>query len=178
MVKCENCTIECDGVYASGRFCGKFCAHSFAAKVNRVNRSLKTSMALTGKKSARSKEDYIKAGTRRTRRFLDNLPEMNFDSLPYETKRIRVLVEQNFCCNFCKRNEWLNRPLVLELDHVDGNKKNNARENLRALCPNCHSTTPTWRGRKKSFTSLRWNATKRIKEILQACRSAAGRSPD
>lgn len=30
-------------------------------------------------------------------------------------------------------------------DHIDGDKHNNSRENLRLLCPNCHSTTPTWR---------------------------------
>lgn len=35
----------------------------------------------------------------------------------------------------------------MELEHKDGNNANWSRENLEALCPNCHSQTPTWRGR-------------------------------
>jgi len=38
---------------------------------------------------------------------------------------------------------------ALELDHIDGNNKNNTLKNLRWLCPNCHSMTSTWRGRNK-----------------------------
>jgi hypothetical protein len=37
----------------------------------------------------------------------------------------------------------------LELDHIDGNYQNNALGNLRLMCPNCHSLTPTFRGRNK-----------------------------
>ncbi|MEU9183084.1 HNH endonuclease signature motif containing protein [Streptomyces sp. NPDC048484] len=45
--------------------------------------------------------------------------------------------------------EWLGEPLPLEVDHIDGNWRNNRVENLRFLCPNCHSTTDTYRGRAK-----------------------------
>ena len=44
---------------------------------------------------------------------------------------------------------WLGDPLPLEVDHVDGDWRNNRLENLRFLCPNCHSTTDTYRGRGK-----------------------------
>lgn len=43
---------------------------------------------------------------------------------------------------------WNGKPLTLELDHRDGDRTNNLRENLRLLCPNCHSQTPNFRGRK------------------------------
>ena len=36
---------------------------------------------------------------------------------------------------------WNNKPLVLQLDHIDGNSDNNSLMNLRLLCPNCHSQT-------------------------------------
>ncbi|MFD0368765.1 HNH endonuclease [Streptomyces sp. NPDC127114] len=44
---------------------------------------------------------------------------------------------------------WRGRPLPLEVDHIDGDWRNNRLENLRFLCPNCHSTTDSYRGRGK-----------------------------
>ncbi|MEU5301517.1 HNH endonuclease signature motif containing protein [Streptomyces noursei] len=44
---------------------------------------------------------------------------------------------------------WQGEPLPLEVDHVDGNWRDNRIENLRFLCPNCHSTTDSYRGRGK-----------------------------
>ncbi|MEU1038682.1 HNH endonuclease signature motif containing protein [Streptomyces sp. NPDC005907] len=44
---------------------------------------------------------------------------------------------------------WLGAALPLEVDHIDGDWRNNRLKNLRLLCPNCHSTTDTYRGRAK-----------------------------
>lgn len=44
---------------------------------------------------------------------------------------------------------WNNKPLTLQIDHIDGNNLNNTLENLRFLCPNCHTQTDTW-GRKNA----------------------------
>jgi hypothetical protein len=52
-------------------------------------------------------------------------------------------------CNECGISEWLSSPLVLEIDHVDGDAYNNRPENLRLLCPNCHAQTPTYKNRNK-----------------------------
>jgi hypothetical protein len=39
---------------------------------------------------------------------------------------------------------WNGKPLVLQLDHIDGNSDNNLPSNLRLICPNCHSQTDTF----------------------------------
>lgn len=53
------------------------------------------------------------------------------------------------CCSECGVEKWRGKRITFDLDHEDGDQTNNDRRNLRLLCPNCHSQTPTWRGRNK-----------------------------
>jgi 5-methylcytosine-specific restriction endonuclease McrA len=79
-----------------------------------------------------------------------NFMAADFETLQLKTKRRRVMIEQECKCLHCGLVDWMGKPITLELDHVDGNNKNNTRENLRYLCPNCHSQTDTWRGRNNT----------------------------
>ncbi len=67
----------------------------------------------------------------------------------------RLLKEglKEYKCESCGFNTWLGEPIPLELDHIDGDKFNNIFENLRLLCPNCHSQTPSYRGKNKNKQS-------------------------
>jgi predicted restriction endonuclease len=64
-------------------------------------------------------------------------------------RRKRVLIEQDYKCSECGLTDWLGNTISLEMDHIDGNKQNNSRDNLTCLCPNCHAQTPTGRGRRR-----------------------------
>ena len=58
-----------------------------------------------------------------------------------------ILEKQDGKCAECGIDNWLGFSITLELDHKDGNSDNNAEENLRCLCPNCHSQTPTYKAK-------------------------------
>lgn len=63
----------------------------------------------------------------------------------------RYLLEQQARrCAVCScESFWNDAPLKLVLDHIDGNASNNARENLRLVCPNCDSQLPTFKARNR-----------------------------
>ena len=48
------------------------------------------------------------------------------------------------CVECGQEGSWNNKPLVLQLDHIDGDSDNNYPKNLRLLCPNCHTQTETF----------------------------------
>lgn len=81
--------------------------------------------------------------------------ERDFNTLGFDTKRRRVIHEQDNKCNDCGLAEWRGHLINFEIDHIDGNSQNDQRENLVALCPNCHSLTPTWRGRNKNNNKMK-----------------------
>ena len=59
-------------------------------------------------------------------------------------------------CALCKLSgNWNNKPIILQIDHINGNAVDNRIENLRILCPNCHSQTDSFGGRNKGKGTAR-----------------------
>jgi len=69
------------------------------------------------------------------------------------SKFIRTYLFEKFDYK-CSQCEWsktnpVSGKIPLEVDHIDGDHMNNSEENLRLLCPNCHSLTPNFRALNK-----------------------------
>jgi len=64
-------------------------------------------------------------------------------------KRLIKELNWEYKCNECEISEWNNKKISLELDHINGIHTDNQIGNLRLLCPNCHSQTPTFRTKNK-----------------------------
>jgi Zn finger protein HypA/HybF involved in hydrogenase expression len=71
----------------------------------------------------------------------------------YQTMKLknRLIKEKvlEYKCSTCGLFDWKGKSISLHLDHIDGNNHNHKLENLRLLCPNCHSQTDTWCGKNK-----------------------------
>ena len=73
------------------------------------------------------------------------------NKIPYATGALKVILWKRkikpMHCEECKWSKYSeDGRLPLELEHIDGNNKNNNLSNLKILCPNCHSLTSTYCG--------------------------------
>ncbi len=62
--------------------------------------------------------------------------------------RLRLIEERGNACQICGLEKWLGEPIMLEM-HRKNVGKDYTRDNVVLLCPNCHSTTDTWRNKKR-----------------------------
>ena len=92
--------------------------------------------------------------------YFSNKYPMQSDKLKRRIIREAVFPRE---CAGCKVSEWKGSVVPLELDHIDGDHGNNAKENLQLICPNCHALTPHYRVKKpgsKSAIDLHGGAPK------------------
>jgi hypothetical protein len=67
----------------------------------------------------------------------------------HKSLRRWMLENKKHECCMCHNVRWFDLPIPLEVDHIDGHSENNSPDNLRLICPNCHSTTPTFKAKNK-----------------------------
>ena len=90
----------------------------------------------------------------------------------------KVLLNSGFewKCAECHISEWNGVKAPLQIDHVNGDRKNCTRENIRFLCPNCHALTDTFVGRNKRAQSYSIKYTNEL--IVEAYHTALSILPD
>lgn len=82
------------------------------------------------------------------------LDEILVENSTYSTNSLKNRLIQSgrfpYQCSKCKNcGDWQGEKLSLQLDHINGVNNDNRIENVRLLCPNCHSQTETWCGKHK-----------------------------
>lgn len=106
---------------------------------------------------------------------------LNVNKIHKETPPERAFVKNSLCNNASLKKKlikykyieekcaicgigpvWNNRYLYLQIDHINGDNKDNRVENLRLLCPNCHTQTESFSGRNKAIKTK--NPDDKIKE--------------
>ena len=72
----------------------------------------------------------------------------NYHSSQLKKRLIQEGIKKDICEICGCSNIWNNIPLTLQLDHINGNHYDNRLENLRIVCPNCHSQTETFSNKR------------------------------
>lgn len=161
---CPSCQKEFQtksGGKCSNTYCCQSCAnrdrtHSEETRKKQSDSLKKSEKFWKGVESAKQKREDNKEMwnliyQKRKEETKQKILNADYESLSRVKLKKRVLYEQEEKCNNCGISEWMGQPFTLELEHKDGNRDNNKRENLECLCPNCHSLTSTWRGRNNAL---------------------------
>lgn len=103
-------------------------------------------------KKLSDKRKYCKSSCRTDE--IHNNKLLEIESGNYTFKRNKpyksyLISKRGHQCEMCKFKEWGGKPILLILDHIDGNSENFGLDNLRIICSNCDTLTPTYKGRNK-----------------------------
>jgi hypothetical protein len=143
--KCKACYNPID---YSAKDTNEFCGSSCSAKFNNSNRSVEKLCLCCGASTKNKKFCNIKC-------FFNNKKKQTAISIEdgkkvtNDTFKSYLINKGGHKCQICSFSEWGGKPILLILDHIDGNSDNCSLENLRLICSNCDTLTPTYKGRNK-----------------------------
>lgn len=149
-----NTCVECGSKTTNPKFCSRSCAVKTNNRLHpkRASSRVKNRCCLyCGDILVRRQEKYCNASHQQTYQREIILKDWLDGGNPQGTElpdviRDFLLKESYYRCTQCgwSGTNPVTRRTTLNIDHEDGDSTNNLRSNLRVLCPNCHSQTPTY----------------------------------
>lgn len=151
--KCHECNESLTYEKRKNKFCNQSCSALF---YNKKRKEIKTLYCLNCntlyKTTSKSKNvRYCNAKCHQDYQYKERIRKWLEEGIswkdgganpPWAKKYISEI--RGYKCELCDISEWQGLTLTLQLDHINGDSSNHSINNLRLLCPNCHSLTPTY----------------------------------
>lgn len=73
----------------------------------------------------------------------------NFDTAGVRSLKRYILERDGHACSVCQATRWMEKPIPLIMDHINGNPMDNSPQNLRVVCGNCDMQLPTYKSKNR-----------------------------
>lgn len=97
----------------------------------------------------------------------DNFSKTVFEYGGTGNHKQALILERGHKCEDCGLEHWKSEKIPLELEHIDGDNRNNRKSNLKLLCCNCHALTETWRGRNINSGKVKVSDTELLTALIE-----------
>lgn len=135
--KCLNCGKEFKNNRSEGKYCSISCQQEYQSNLKYIN-------------------------------YLQNQEQFSDVEMSPKWIKKHIIKEQHNKCSICGLDPyWNGQELHFILDHIDGNARNNLRQNLRLVCPNCDSQLDTYKSRNIGKCTRKYTPHKEAIKIKQ-----------